>query len=292
MKWISTTVLTLTFLAVFVPFCGQPASAQEQQAPTLQDMLPLLASGADDAEIFDQAMLANTRVPLQYLGVRITDQRDGREVSRDQVRHLLGQSRQDSVHQLIRQVMIHLQLPGYPDAETLIDIVDAAALASLRSPPPWLNIEFYDQRVGSDGRTAGGVSGRVPDTVHQPAPEETERQSLADDKAQWDEKQAARLFIKRGTVFEPHGENDFLMPLLGIAASAELAWQEAQTELTELQQAHPELNLRLYNPSQPVEDQVLLVEDGSQSLFALLVHMQSANTDLVEEARALFLPGL
>lgn len=159
MKWFSSLLLLLLLSHV--------STLQAQQPPTLQDLVPLLASGATSEEIFDQAVLAHMRVPLQHLGVNITDRRNGREISGDEVRHLLGQSRQDSAHQLIRQVFSNFQLPGYPNAETLINLLDAAALASLRSPPPWLDIEFYDRRVGPNDQPGGGVSGRIPENVYQ-----------------------------------------------------------------------------------------------------------------------------
>ncbi|OCL85405.1 hypothetical protein [Arcobacter porcinus] len=280
MKWFSSLMLLLLL--------SHTSTLQAQQPPTLQDLVPLLASGATPEEIFDQAVLSHMRVPLEHLGVNITDRRNGRVISRDEIRHLLGQSRQDSAHQLIRQVFSNFQLPGYPNAETLINLLDAAALASLRSPPPWLDIEFYDQRVGSDGQPGGGVSGRIPEKIHQPDEKPAEQQTLAAKKAEWNEERVARVFILRGNVFETEGRNDFLLPLLGVAASPEALWQQAQVEFVELQQEQPEINLRVYNPQQPILDQVLLVEDGEQNLYALLVHFQSSDVELVKAARALF----
>src|SRR5690554_187762 len=227
MKWLSGLMLLLLL--------SHTSIVQAQQPPTLQDLVPLLASGATSEEIFDHAVLAHMRVPLQHLGINITDRRNGRVISRDEVQRILGQSRQDSAHQLIRQVFSNFQLPGYPDTDTLINLFDAAALASLRSPPPWLDIEFYDRRVDPDGQPGGGVSGRIPEKIHQPDKKPAEQQTLAAKKAEWNEERAARVFIQRGSVFEPERKNEFLLPLLGTAANPEALWQQAQLEFAELQ---------------------------------------------------------
>ncbi|MBK1728038.1 hypothetical protein CKO14_01375 [Halorhodospira halophila] len=112
--------------------------------------------------LFGAAVASNMRVPPEHLGVAFHDRRTGGALDPQEVRELIGPVRQDGARQLIHSVsaLFAGYMPMAPDQLELL--LDAAFVASLRRPPPHIDVEFYDRRHGPTG-LGGGVSGRVPD---------------------------------------------------------------------------------------------------------------------------------
>ncbi|WLD58583.1 hypothetical protein NFC81_02020 [Salinispirillum sp. LH 10-3-1] len=142
-------------------------------APSVFDPARLLMQGqnslsqSDVEEILGSAIAANIRVPAEHLGVAFYDMRSGQAFDRTEIRALMGAVRQDGAYELLAMVE---QLTGgrLPLAlEQLQDLMDAAYLASMRNPPAYIDIEFYDRRTGPTG-IGGGVSGSTPEW--QPSP--------------------------------------------------------------------------------------------------------------------------
>lgn len=119
-------------------------------------------SQQDVEDILGSAIAANIRVPAEYLGVAFYDLRSGQPLADQEIRALMGAVRQDGAFELLAMVE---QLTGgqLPLAlEQMQDLMAAAYLASMRNPPAYIDIEFYDRRRGPSG-VGGGVSGSTPE---------------------------------------------------------------------------------------------------------------------------------
>lgn len=158
-----TAALWLLSLSVLILPTTLSASA-----PSVFDPARLLMQGqgslsqGDIEEILGSAIAANIRVPAEHLGVAFYDTRSGRAFDRAEIRALMGAVRQDGAYELLAMVE---QLTGgrLPlGLEQMQDLMDAAYLASMRNPPDYIDIEFYDRRTGPTG-TGGGVSGSTPE---------------------------------------------------------------------------------------------------------------------------------
>ncbi|SFX07169.1 hypothetical protein [Marinospirillum alkaliphilum] len=141
-----------------------PVSAQ----PNLLDPARLLmqsgsALSAEDIEqLFATGVTANMGVPPEYLGVRFSDRRTGQDIPPGVIRELMGAARQDGAIELllIAEMLVGDRLPM--PVEQIITLMDAAYLASMRNPPPYIDIEYYDLRTGPTGQPGDGVSGSTP----------------------------------------------------------------------------------------------------------------------------------
>ncbi|MBE0494119.1 MAG: hypothetical protein IBX48_07230 [Thiomicrospira sp.] len=168
-----STILTSLILAGSLSVPGLVLATNEPPRHAL-DIIQMFLQNPDDANaLFEGAFTSNMRVPPKYLGVKFYDLRTGREMDRQEIREELGAVRQDGAYELIRIAMQLIPASYDLTEETLQDLMDAAFLASMRMPPKYISIEYYDTRVGASGK-GGGVSGRTPVEIHQP---ETESKS-------------------------------------------------------------------------------------------------------------------
>ncbi|HEY9018997.1 hypothetical protein [Thiomicrospira sp.] len=161
------TTLTRMILGVSVWLPGLVQASNEPPRHALDIIQMFLQNPDDAAALFDGAVTANMRVPPKYLGVKFYDLRTGREMERQEIREELGAVRQDGAYELIRIAMQLIPASYELSEETLQDLMDAAFLASMRRPPKYISIEYYDTRVGASGK-GGGVSGSTPLEIYQP----------------------------------------------------------------------------------------------------------------------------
>jgi len=240
------TYLAATALAALFSLAG-PAQASQNPAPTALDVMALFmqgGTGVDPQQIFEKGVLANMRIPPEYLRVAFMDTRTGRPISRDEIRHLLGQSRQDGAHQLLEMAASHFTLPGGLDPDHLIDLFDAAALASMRRPPQHVSIEFYDQRTGPEGSQRGGISGQTPDYVftpqeglQQPQKKQKEEAPLSRSEVlkEWPSEKVAQHFVDQGYRFTGQ-DNQVASTFHGFAVSKTDFLDQVEAELKELEE--------------------------------------------------------
>lgn len=140
------------------------ASNEHEQIvnPTALDVVEKLLTGHSPEEIFNHAFFANIRVEPEFLGVKFYDTRSGLELDEMEIRELMGPIRQDGAYQLLELAIGFSGNRLRLQEEQLQRILDAAFIASMRNPPGYMSIEYYDVRNGPTGR-GGGVSGSVPE---------------------------------------------------------------------------------------------------------------------------------
>lgn len=163
-KHLVVNKLSIIFLiAALAVFSGGVAAENKPPNPLdmMQMMSTYLSGEVSPKQLFDMGVEGNMRVPMQHLGVRFVDLRTNKPMNRDDIAQILGNARQDGAHDLILQTLTTFSIPQV-NPETMIDIFNAAALASMRVPPEYIDIEFYDKRVGFKGKSGGGISGSVP----------------------------------------------------------------------------------------------------------------------------------
>lgn len=235
-----TTAATLATLLGF----SAPALADQSKAPTALDVMKLLMQGSleagiDSEQIFTTGVLANMRIPPEHLRVAFIDTRSGEPVSRDDRRHILGQSRQDGAHEILRLAASQFNLPGF-ELDVLIDLFDAAALASMRRPPQHVSIEFYDQRSGPEGSQRGGISGQTPDYVFTPEeglqePTAAAPPSRAEVLREWTDLRVSEHFLSQGYRFTGQA-NQALSPFRNFAANEQAFRRELVEEFNQLEE--------------------------------------------------------
>jgi len=159
----------ITAVLILVAMAGSAhASEPPQEFRTGIDVLEFFVNASQPMdheraqELFGAAVASNMRVPPEHLGVAFHDRRTGGSLDPVEIRELIGPVRQDGARQLIHTISAFMpgMLPMEPGQLELL--LDAAFVASLRRPPPYIDVEFYDVRHGPTG-LGGGVSGRVPD---------------------------------------------------------------------------------------------------------------------------------
>lgn len=160
-----TKTLNSVVLASLVWLPGLVHATNEPPRHALDIIQMFLQNPDDAAALFEGAVTSNMRVPPKYIGVKFYDLRTGREMDRQEIREELGAVRQDGAYELIRIAMQLIPASYELSEETLQDLMDAAFLASMRMPPKYISIEYYDTRVGASGK-GGGVSGRTPVEIH------------------------------------------------------------------------------------------------------------------------------
>lgn len=303
-------------LLASAPTLSAPADEAAAPPPTVLDLIPLLHGGeAEPQELADrllaQGVLANMRVPPEHLRVAFTDSRTGEPLTRDDRRHILGQSRQDAAWQLIEQVFELFPVPGGFSTETLLDLFDAAALASMRRPPPYLQIEFYDERTGPGGSGRGGVSGEVPDFVYQPeaglqskdhaepaAPipppaEDTDRrrQALSDRVEAWPEERFVRQLLDEGFRFSPRNDREFLTMYYNFASDPAELRESMRHDLRQLRQRLGRLGSALDYQLADRTDPFLHIVAGErwedETFYAALVVMEGERPARLEHDEVL-----
>lgn len=204
--------LSIIFLAAALAFFSGKTTA-ETKPPNPLDMMQMMSTylngEVSSQQLFDMGVEANMRVPMQHLGVRFVDLRNNQAMSHEDLGQVLGNSRQDWSYDLIRQTLATFAVPQV-DPDTLIDIFIAAALASMRVPPEYIDIEFYDKRVGYQGKKSGGISGSVPDKVYKKP-----YSSLND----WNEQAVIDYFVANKVFFTPEEKNHFVIPFSALASN-------------------------------------------------------------------------
>ncbi|MEN3159734.1 hypothetical protein ABC502_15245 [Alkalimonas sp. NCh-2] len=160
-------IIILAFL-VFCMVMLSPASMAQTRQQTPFDIAELLVQGASADEIFQRAVGSTIRVEPEYLGVRFYNTNTNTELANDDIRVLMGPLRQDGAYQVIEIALALSSNRLGLNQSQLEQLVDAAFIATMRRPPEYISIEFYDTRVGPAG-TGGGSSGRVPDALYSEA---------------------------------------------------------------------------------------------------------------------------
>ena len=146
-------LLSFSFIVTAAYATNSEAKVEDfKAAPTTLDIMHLMSTylGGDvsSQQLFDMGVKSNMHIPMQHVLVRFTDTRTDAELSRDEIAQILGQSRQNSAHNLILRTVSAFALPNISQ-DQLIDLFDAAALASMHTPPSYIKIEFYDARIGA-----------------------------------------------------------------------------------------------------------------------------------------------
>ncbi|GLR63798.1 hypothetical protein [Marinospirillum insulare] len=147
--------------------CSTPLYAEPTPLDMMQLMSNYLSGSVTSEQIFEMGVESNMRIPMQHLRVHFVDSRSGKEMPRSDIDQILGQARQDWSYDLIRQT-IGTFAPAGSSPEQIIDLFNASALASMRIPPDYIQIEYYDARLGARGDAEGGVSGSIPNKTHTP----------------------------------------------------------------------------------------------------------------------------
>ena len=206
------TILICMGLASSVWLPGLVHATNEPPRHAL-DIIQMFLQNPDDANaLFEGAFTSNMGVPPKYLGVKFYDLRTGREMDRQEIREELGAVRQDGAYELIRIAMQLIPASYDLTEDTLQDLMDAAFLASMRRPPKYISIEYYDTRVGATGQ-GGGVSGRTPAEIYQPEAE-LESNSAAIDYSPIDESYEALKAKYQSLKLElNHPENQVALPI-------------------------------------------------------------------------------
>lgn len=258
--------LSIIILAAFlVVFSG--GTAAENKPPNPLDMMQMmsiyLGGEVSPQQLFDIGIEANMRVPMQHLGVRFVDLRTNKTMNRDAIAKILGNTRQDWSHDLILQTLTTFSIPQV-NPDTLIDVFNAAALASMRVPPEYIDIEFYDQRVGFKGKTGGGISGSVPTEVYHEATNQ-----LKD----WNELSIVDYFVANNLVYIPKENNHFIIPFSALAISEHHLVVNADNFIENKDQV-------FVSRREPFYDYVAVGLEKDQRRFIGLLHLSS--TDLTK----------
>ncbi|MBB5022354.1 hypothetical protein [Desulfurispira natronophila] len=178
----------LFFIVLFGIALGNSSPAWSEapgSQPTALDVMEMFMANqgqldsADIDALLGTAISSNMRIPAEHIGVAFYDTRTNEPLDPAKVREEMGPVRQDGAYQLLQMA---LQLGGgrLPLNEAQLEaLMDAAFISSMRNPPEYISIEFYDRRTGPSGQ-GGGVSGRVPDSI-QTEPEVGPEPSRAGD---------------------------------------------------------------------------------------------------------------
>lgn len=302
---ITGAVLTL---GIMVTASTIAADDEGSIPPTAMDMVEKLKNYHKDptgtsASIFDTGVLVNMRVPIEHLRVSFIDLRTEEKVSRNELRHILGQSRQDGMHELIREAFAAFPVPGSTNQEAMIDVFNAAAIASMRIPPSHISIEFYDARKGPAGDLQGGVSGRVPDYIYNPSkntlegekapPQSTDARSVREIIAsKWNEDNIETELVDRGIFFTPQSANEFAMVFAdtgenkkAIKAIVLRDFEDIQSDFAQRNEPFP---LKIINRDNPVQA-ILKVDDSSEGpIYIGYVVFSSSDDSYVKHFRNTF----
>lgn len=283
------------------------ATGQEGETPpTAMDMVEKLKNYHKDpmgtaSSIFDTGMLANMRVPIEHLRVSFIDLRTGEEIRRDDRRHILGQSRQDGMHEMIREAFATFSLPGSFNQDAMIDVFDAAAIASMRVPPTHVSVEFYDTRKGPTDDLRGGISGRVPDYVYNPSENTLEagesgtqsmnlrsaREIIASD---WSDENIEKALVDRGVSFTPRTASEFAIVFAYTGENEEEIksivlrdFENTKNDYTERNEPFP---LKLIDRENPAQVLFKVDESADGQIYIGYVVFSSSNEAHVEHFRS------
>lgn len=262
-------------------------------APTPLDIMQLMSTymGGDvtPEQIFDMGVKSNMRIPMQHLRVKFTDLRTETEMTREDIANILGQSRQDGAHDLIVRTLGAFAFPGI-EADQLIDLFDAAALASMRMPPKYIDIEFYDARLGSTNLANGGISGSVPTRVYSPTEavetqQDASEPGLADD---WEDTTVVDFFVANDRVFQSKNGLEFVMPYSSVAKDVKDLNQRVRKEVEMLLQIETDLDIAFVHTEAPFFAQAAVGTEGNMRRYIALLHLKASTKDKANEMREMY----
>ena len=159
-------------IALFISFAH--AQPYQKGQPSAIDIAQLFLSFGSDVgtqqinQLLQESIGSNMNIDANYLEVAFYDKRTGQKMQRQKIRELMGPVRQDGALDLL--MIADSMLPnGLPmQLDRIMALLDAAYIASMRKPPEYIDIEFYDSRCGPTG-VGGGVSGATPQNRCNPA---------------------------------------------------------------------------------------------------------------------------
>lgn len=284
-----TLLLSLSFIMTSVQTAyAEPQAEDFIKAPTPLDIMQLmshyLGSDVSPQQLFDLGVKSNVHIPMQHLRVRFTDTRTDKSLTREEIAHILGQSRQQSAHDLISRTFSAFSLANISQ-EQLIDIFDAAALASMQNPPSYINVEFYDARLGSSNKALGGVSGSLPSKLYAPkaVPQADELPSK-----EWNSQNVADYFVANEQTFKPKNALDFILPYATVAKDLAELNQVTQQELTLFFEHEGNLDVALYNNQKPYFTQAAVGIEGELRQYIGLLHLKAGTKEKADEMRATY----
>jgi|SRR5690554_53092 len=280
---------TFTLALLLTASAGVYASTSETQdskaAPTPLDMMSLMSTylgGEVSAQqLFDLGVEANMRIPLQHMRVKFTDLRTGLEMTREDRAHILGQARQDWSHDLILRTLSTFTFPGV-NSDQLIDLFDAAALASMRLPPTYVDIQFYDERLGAEEAGEGGVSGRIPDTVYAPSKLPEDEQVTHKD---WTELTIVDYFIANEKTLHLQSLYEFVIPYSVVANDLAHLNQTVRADFKQLLEIEAGLDIDFANQKHPFFTQAAVGTEGEMRRYIGLVHLKTGDKEKAKEIR-------
>lgn len=251
----------LWFFSLAIPGLVMAQMQPNQPATNALDVMQQFIQNPHDAQaVFDSVFTSNMRVPPEHLRVKFYDTRSGKELDRQQIREQMGAVQQDGVYALIRMAMPLLPAAQGLSEAVLQDLTDAAFIASMRNPPPYISIEFYDQRTGASG-IGGGVSGRTPIMIYQtPANNETQSTPIA--KPQIDSEDWIKQRYQQLEMTLNHPPGLVAIPVYGYGQNKSQSEQHKQQMINTLSEA---FNLELDS----IESTQLVIEDGTVFSFSV-----------------------
>lgn len=262
------------------------ASKEVHAAPSPFDIMQLLSISFDgdvsSQQLFDQSVASNMRIAMEHLQVRFSDRRTNTVMSRSDIEKILGQSRQANAHDLIRRTLASFTLP-HLNAEQIIDLFNAVALASMLSPPEYINIEFYDARQEPSNTDHGGISGSIPDAMYTP----TKAQAV-DTAAAWDDEAIVDYFIANDFTFKPKTTREFLLPYTAVANDVRQFNRYAREELEQLLEQEPDLKIAWADKKKALSQSVGVGTENARRRYIGLLHLKAEDPSKASMMRALF----
>lgn len=291
-KWLGIASLLSAFIitngAHASDLVTKSAPSDFKAAPTPLNMMALmstyLSSEVSPQQLLDMGVEANMRVPMEHLHVRFTDLRTELEISREEIAHILGQSRQESTRDLIMRAMSAFSVAGTAHNQ-LIDLFDAAALASMQSPPDYVNIEFYDARLGAAGSHYGGISGSVLDKIYSPS-HSSVNVEVSDNV--WDDLAIVDFFVANDRVFEVKDDYEFALPYSTVVKDLKSLSQIARKDLELFLESEPGLDVRFANSNAPFFTHATVATQKDMRKYIGLLHLKAGNKGKTDEMRKMY----
>lgn len=169
--------------------------------------------------------------------------------------------------------------------DQLIDLFDAAALASMRIPPNYIDIQFYDARLGANKAGDGGVSGSVPDKIYTPS-EPTESDQPTNNG--WDDLAVVDFFVANDKVFQPENDFEFVLPYSTVAKNITDLNQTARKDLKQFLEFEPELDVDFTNKQTPFFIEAVVGTEGDMRRYIGLLYLKAGNKGKADKMREMY----
>lgn len=291
LKFLGMSLLLLAATFTYANQVSKSTTAVETEhfstAPTALDIMQIMSTylGGEvtPEKLFDVGVQSNMHIPMQHLQVRFTDTRNDTELSREEIAHILGQSRQNSAHDLILRTINAFVLPSISQ-EQLIDLFDAAALASMRKPPNYINIEFYDARLGAENTPMGGISGSIPNKVYNLGEQPAKKTS----NNNWNDQDIIDYFIANEFVFKPKSSVEFVLPYTTVAKDFTDLNNITRTDLASFQALEPDLDLSFANNKTLFLAHAAVGTEGELRKYIGLLHLKTGTREKADDMRAIY----